>query len=477
MRSQVSPSGVAFAVTGALSAVVAGAAVVVAPLLTLGTAAVALLVAQPEIVLLAAAVGLEEQTVSGDSLSQGPALLELTRPFFTGSVGGLRACTLVALFAVAVVVLRQRTGRFDRVGLALCLGLALWGAVLAATQGNDPYASLTSATTWLVLGLAIMLGSALAREPRRLALAGRVLLGVLVAKVLLGALIAATGGAAVEVGSGLTVVYYDSAATVVAVSAVLTALFARMGRGSRLALLVVGLLLVGESLRRSVLLGAVVAAVLAVAAVRRFRIAGRAVLVAGAVLAALLIASPSFASALGSYVSSGIETVRGDAQESSTQGHVTDLQIGLDLAQTSPLTGVGVRSVQVEGLAAQSSSRLYVHDEWLQSWLLYGLPGLLVVSALVLLMLVRAVRYLRREAGRLEPVQTGAAFVLLSTPLSLLAFPQLSTTFRWPLLVGFALGIVLPQRRRSDPEEQDAGTVAEGAPLDRADDVPAGLPA
>ncbi len=466
MSRSAPDGGPMLATAGIVATVVAAVAAVVSPMLALGSAAVALLVAQPEIVLLAAAVGLEEQTVSGDSLATGPPLLDATQTFYTGALGGLRICTVIALFAVAVVVLRQRTGRFDRIGLALSFGLAAWGAVLAAAQGNTPYTALTSATSWLVLGLAIMLGSALAKEPRRLALAGVVLLVVLTGKVLLGALITLTGGAAVDVGSGLTVVYYDSAATAIAVAAVLTALFAKMGRTSRFVLLAIGLLLAGESLRRSVLLGGVLAAVLAVLAIRRVRIAGRALVVAGTVLAALLVLSPSFADTIGSYVSSGVETVRGDAQETSTQGHLSDLSVGLDLAQTSPLTGVGVRSTQVSGLAAQNSTRLYVHDEWLQSWLLLGLPGLIGVTLIVLLMIVRALRYLRSAAGHLEPLKTGAAFLLLATPLSLIAFPQLSTTFRWPLLVGFALGVLLPQRARVLERVDEPEQIHEVDPVD-----------
>lgn len=133
-------------------------------------------------------------------------------------------------------------------------------------------------------------------------------------------------------------------------------------------------------------------------------------------------------------------------QAESTSGHIEDLRVGWRYVRANFWTGVGPVSPQLPGLAARGGSRIYVHNELLQDWLQYGLMAPLLVIVFLVAAGLMALRALR-DRGSDIIVRSAAAFCLI-TPLCLMTAPFLSTTSRWPLLVGIAAGVLVAHEKR-----------------------------
>jgi O-antigen ligase len=130
----------------------------------------------------------------------------------------------------------------------------------------------------------------------------------------------------------------------------------------------------------------------------------------------------------------------GGVAENSAEGHMKDLKVGWHLVQDHFWTGLGPRAPQQDGLAARLSQRVYVHNEWLLDWLRYGPVAALFVTAFALVFMWLAITSLRRRGSPM--LERTAALFALSTPPNLMLFPFLTTTVRWPLLIGMAIGVL-----------------------------------
>jgi O-antigen ligase len=124
----------------------------------------------------------------------------------------------------------------------------------------------------------------------------------------------------------------------------------------------------------------------------------------------------------------------------SSRGHVSDIKLGWKYATEHFWTGIGPRAPQLPGLAANRAQRIYVHNEWLLDWLRFGLLAPLLVTALFGIIAGRSLRTLRHANS--STTERAAAVFGLMVPVCLLASPFLSTSNRWPLLIGIAAGIL-----------------------------------
>jgi O-Antigen ligase len=132
--------------------------------------------------------------------------------------------------------------------------------------------------------------------------------------------------------------------------------------------------------------------------------------------------------------------VNGDVAAKSTEGHLEDIKVGWHYVTEHPWTGIGPRARQLPGLAAVNSKRVYVHNEWLLDWLRFGPLAPLLVTAFLGVLAFLAVRaLLSPDAGAMQ--RSAALFGLLA-PGCLMLFPFLTTSTRWPLVLGLAAGVL-----------------------------------
>lgn len=424
----------------AAGSVAAGAATVVAPTAVAVAISLGALIAAPEVVFSGLVVALEEQLNAGGVAARVDPAVAFGSQLYTAQVVGLSLAMLLAIAAAFTATLRARFRvSCDRPVLIVAVALAAWSASLAWLQGEPVQEAVTSATPWVLFAVALVLGDRIFRSARKRTAIAAVVGGLIVAKgAVAAATVAGTIGTA-DVGRA----FYDSATPGVAMAVLIAATVSSSWRSRSGALAILGsALVVGLSFRRNIWLSGAAVTVLLPLLLRNVRTLFRPALVFA--LAALLTAvvAPNVASAVKSSASSATATFRGSGRDDSVRGHVADLHTGWELAGTRPVLGIGVRSLQQPGLAADDSRRLYVHNELLQTWLRLGFFGLVGVLALVALIVRRAATVIRIADLRSDVVAASAALFLLMLPVTLIFFPHLSTTVRWPVLSGLSAGIV-----------------------------------
>ena len=104
----------------------------------------------------------------------------------------------------------------------------------------------------------------------------------------------------------------------------------------------------------------------------------------------------------------------------------------------------------------------YLHNSYLWVWLRFTFLGLLLY---VSFFLATGVTLVRRSAP-IVSVIVGAAILGLAVGLGTASW--LTTTVRWPLIVGLFLGIALAARRGTDPTEASLGADRDAAAADPA---------
>ena len=117
--------------------------------------------------------------------------------------------------------------------------------------------------------------------------------------------------------------------------------------------------------------------------------------------------------------------------------------------EASPISGIGPNG-HLLGLVVEGPGSLYIHNEILESWLRFGLLGALTIVALQLVIMVQAVRTMRLTT--IDFTSRWAALLLLMAPVSMLTAPFLTTTQRWPSILGFAAGLVAATRKTESPQ-------------------------
>jgi O-antigen ligase len=412
--------------------------------------------------LLGSAVALEEQTTAGGSYEQANILVRTGGElFYGGELAGLRVVTLVALAAAAVVLLlRHRLPwqalRGPDVSLVLALTLLTITTAFAAT--GDPRGSLTAASPWAVIGCGVVIGRQYARNARLRRRAEWTVAAIVVGKAVLGLFVFVTDRGLYDPNGLLSIVYFDGAMPMVA-SVVLVVLLITRRAGSALvpaAVVAASAVVIVVAMRRTSVV-AILATVVVVSLLGRHRQALGRLWAGGALAVAVIaVALPAAFVAFTTSLGQAWSTVLAGEGESSAQGHVDDIRIAWDTVKASPLRGLGYGQDPPVGLVTSDlSERLYVHNELFQNWLQLGLAGALLSTALVAVLFLRAVRVLREGGG--DPLTLAAAVLCIGLPFALAWFPHLTTTFRWPILVGISSGLLFGERaaRPSAPTSAD----------------------
>lgn len=407
--------------------VVASALVAAAPL---ATAFVVLLVAQ-------------ELDPAHASSSSNLELLTLGHQAYFSTALPLAAILVALAAAVAILRFGVDYTRDGRAFLAVSLALTAWAVLAGLYWGVGPYTAMSQdARPFIVLIAAFLLALSACGSGQQVQTLRAAVLGAFGFLGLLAIYLLARG-VSWPPAPGSVPLFYDSATAAVAGAVVLGVLFSRerLRLGHWCVLLIAsGIVLV--SFRRSVWIAFVFVFLVALLVSRR---RGRGI---GSLLAVILVggvlvgtASSTFQAQLGGRVETTIESVRGSASDDSTQGHLSDLSAAWQAIQNSWVTGVGPEApaADVPGLVA-TEGRVYVHNELLLDWLRFGALGALLIVALLALMVALGIRVLQRSPSA---VGASAAALLIAAPVSMMTAPFLTTTVRWPALLGLAAGIAV----------------------------------
>lgn len=447
-RQQVSGTAIGARATERIAAVsvlcssaLAGALIVrsyffVALICVVGTA-----VAVPHILLFAVSAGVEQVLVAGGHASNHISpLVSAGNGIYQARAFGVNAVVLLAVTTGVAAYVRWRPALELPVVASFGI-LAFWCAILGLVQGQPIFASVVAATPWILLVFSMLVGYAVAGHIGLRRSLEYALTVVLVYKATISILVF-MGGTAQPVGE-TDVAFYDSTTSYIAASAVVAVVLT----WDRLKLipttiLLAGLVVVCLSPRRNVILAAIlVLLVLSLLRRKYMRRAASAMLIGTGILLVLAGMSSGATTAIGAAFTGAISTVTyGDGTDTSTVGHFNDLVIGYQVATEQPVFGLGVFPAPRLGLVVADSNNLYIHNEALQTWARFGLPGLLFLITGLVLAIYRALAVARQ--GLQDISGAYGAISVLSLPVPLLFFPQLSTTPRFALVVGLAIGLL-----------------------------------
>ena len=371
------------------------------------------------------------------------------------TVGRVSLLTLLVVLALGRVLIAARPFPPRRTAVLLVLALGAYVTALLWADGTSLTSAINQDARFAILfGACFAVGVAGANSREWARSAVPVFQWVLSGMVLIGLYLAASGQG--QGPTGTSVIFYDAATGAIAgaamLAAVLTPSAQRTGRLWWIA--GAGLLVVILSARRDVWAAIIVALLLSLMfAQDRVRLILRLLAGAGVGLLVLAVFLPAALGGIGHQLSAIWGATQGTAADASVKGHLSDLTVGWDAVKASPLTGVGP-SGHVAGLVAEGTGPLYIHNQVLESWLRFGLLGAVLIIAIQLVLLVQGLVTLRRPG--IDFTARWAATLLIMAPVSLLTAPFLTTTQRWPAILGFAAGLIAPVLRAppaADPAE------------------------
>ncbi len=360
--------------------------------------------------------------------------------------GRVSLLTLLVLLALGRVLIAARPYPPRRTAVILVLALGAYFTALLWADGTSLTSAINQDARFAILFagcFAVGVAAANSREWTRNAVP--VFQWVLSGLAILGLYLAATGQG--QGPTGASVIFYDSATGAIAGAAMLAAVLTpSVQRTARLWWIVgAGLLVVILSARRDVWAAVIVALLLSLMfAEDRMRLILRLLAAAAVGLLVLAVFLPAALGGIGHQLSAIWGATQGTAADASVKGHLSDISVGWSAVKASPLSGVGP-SGHVAGLVAEGSGPLYIHNQVLESWLRFGLIGAVIIIAVQAVLLVQGLITLRRPG--IDFTTRWAATLLIMAPVSLLTAPFLTTTQRWPAILGFAAGLIAPVLR------------------------------
>lgn len=389
----------------------------------------------------------------------------------TGGFGGVGASqllflghqlfytTVLRLSVVTVAVLagviwaraqgyRRRLSEF-RTLLMLVAAFGIWCAVVAWYGGASVLTAVNQDGRFAILFVAMLIvGNSVGTSSSRERPVEDALVWGMAGMAILGLYLAATGKS-VATSNGTSIVFYDAALPATAGAALLALVFDPAKKRGRLEWIlglsaIVVLLLAG---RRNVWAAVIVAFALAIPVVRRAAVFWAVAVAATVTVVALALIAPSALASLGSEIGTIWQASQGSAADVSTAGHISDIKIGWYAATAHPFWGVGYQG-HVTGLVVQGKGALYTHNQVLESWLRFGIIGAILVNAWQIVGMGYGMMVLR---GQTSFIMRWSAFLLIMAPISALTAPFLTTTQRWPALLGLAGGLLLRSRPGSEP--------------------------
>lgn len=293
------------------------------------------------------------------------------------------------------------------------------------------------ARPFLIFALGWIVGASYGANPpvmRSASLAGAAAMIALAVTGLPAALVSGTA-------SGEHLVYYDTATAAIAAACFLAVLRVKQLSRGHLAVAISTAVVLLVSFRRSVIISLVLTLVVALLVNKQYRgMAKRVAVWAVALVLVGMSTVPSLLSTFANRLAMSYATIQGAGEDVSTEGHLDDITVGLQHALAQPL-GYGPQTPQLTGLFVQGGT-IYVHNELLLDWLRFGLIGLLVVLALLISMLVDSFKVLRRDPGTVPVAVSAASFLMPIFVVASISAPFLTTTNRWPALLGLGAGIL-----------------------------------
>ena len=420
----------------------------------------------------------DENYVASPYFQDSPPILTAGWQVYEQRTAGLSpALALLMVAGVGILIrlaLRKRADHSARqragdTAIAVLVGLCALSATMSLLQEDSAISArtliqmsinaFTAALPWITVLLAYLVCVHELRQPDFARRLGKLAVGALLVKAVIGLGVLLThGGATVDAQSH--VIFYDAALPALAASGLLGYLLAPSSRQARVWCVLASSSIVLFSFRRAIWLALVGGFLLLPIARKRTYIGARVlgVIALGTVVVALLPAGVR-STAFGR-VGSAISVVSSGRGEASAQAHADDVKVGLEAAKDNPFGGVGVRAPQLKKLAAEGASALYVHNDFLQTWLRFGLAGVLGLVLLLAVAGQRAWQLLSSEP--LDALQASAAAFCLIIALPLMTAPFITTTRRWPILLGIAMAIVrsaLVRRNASQVVAAPAETV------------------
>jgi len=379
-------------------------------------------------------------------------LLFLGHQVYYETVARLSLLTLVVLLGFGRVAIAARPEPPRRTAVLLVLLLGAYYVALLWLDGTSLTTAVNQDARFAILfGACFAIGTFAAGSRDWTKNAVPVLQWVLTGMALIGMYLAATGQGQGQTGT--TIIFYDSAMGAIAGAAVLAAFLTPAAERNWRTWWIAGagLIVVILAARRNVWAAMAVALLLGLTVARnRTRIALRIVAGVAVALVALAVVAPSALSEVGHQLSAIWSATQGSAADASVQGHLSDISIGWDAVKASPISGVGPNG-QLAGLLVQGGGPLYIHNEVLESWLRFGLLGAILVVAVQAVILVQGLIVLRRP--KIDFTDRWAALLLIMAPVAMLTAPFLTTTQRWPAILGFAAGLIAPVLRSRRPAE------------------------
>jgi O-antigen ligase len=433
----------------------------------IGLATVAALMRWPALTIVSLLIVCQElDPAQGFGGSGASGLLFLGHQVYFQTAARFSLLTLVVLLGLGRVAISAHPQRPRRTAVIVVLGLGAYITALLWADGSSLTSALNQDARFAILfGACFAIGVVAAGSREWTRNAVPVLQWVLSVMALIGMYLAVSGQGQGQIGT--SVIFYDSAMGAIAGAAVLAAVLTPAAERSWRSwwLAGAGLIIVVLSSRRNVWAAMVVALLLGLTVIRnRARLALRVVAAVGVVLVGLAVVAPSVLSEIGHQLSAIWGATQGTAADTSVQGHLSDVSIGWDAVKASPISGVGPNG-HVAGLVVEGPGPLYIHNQVLESWLRFGLLGAVLVIAAQVVFVVQGLTAVRRP--HIDYTVRWAAMLLVMAPVAMLTAPFLTTTQRWPAVLGFAAGLVAPVVRgewRAAPSSANADPDSEPDP-------------
>ena len=391
----------------------------------------------------------------------GSSLLFLGHQLYYTTTARVSLLTIAVVITAARVAISMRPSRPRRGAVLVMAALGVWYTALVWAGGASLKSAINQDSRFSILFLAcfvIGLGASSSRSWRKNAVP--VLVWVISGMALLGLYLTATGQGQAQAGANL--IFYDSALGAIAGALVLAVVSTpAASRSARIWWLGgASLVVVVLSSRRNVWAAMIVALLVTLMFGRnRIRLVIRVLGGISIVLVALAVLRPSVLGEIGHQLSAIWGATQGSASDTSAQGHLTDVSVGWHAVTASPISGVGP-SGRVAGLVVEGGGPLYIHNQVLESWLRFGIVGAVLIVILQIVLVVEGIRTIKRPTSAFTDVW--AAELLVMAPVAMLTAPFLTTTQRWPAILGFAAGLVA-SRRSSEAPWAAAASDAPGA--------------
>ena len=273
----------------------------------------------------------------------------------------------------------------------------------------------------------------------------RILLYVVILKVLLGLIFLVRGNYLIDSKIGTRVVYYDWITAYISLCFLGALIVLRFEKKYIIPTMLLVLVLQVLSLRRTVILALAVLLLLLFVKLKnqRIRIAFYTCLTFSILtISSTLNFGPSKAFVNG--LAEGIKTFLGQGSDASIRGHLSDIEVGLQLLSEFGLSGLGDNISSISTLVVRNADAFYIHNEYLQQWASHGALGL--VSTLILFFGCFVIALLKIDSSK-NLIGLMARIYLIGLPIILFFSSDFTHSPRTQILTGLFIGVLLKEEK------------------------------